>query len=115
MMIHKVQEAELDEMWSLVGRKKHPWWLWEALDHQTGRIVAYTFGRRADRVLLKLKALLEPFGIHRFYTDGWAAYRRSNSRCTKKGKRSGVLVARVTALEWISPGGHVGILARCAR
>ena len=49
--------------------------LW-ALDHQTGRIVAYTFGRRADRVLLKLKALLEPLGIRRFYTDGWGAYRR---------------------------------------
>jgi insertion element IS1 protein InsB len=76
VMIHKVQEAELDEMWSFVGRKQHPRWLWAALDHQTGRIVAYTFGRRADRVLLKLKALLEPFGIRRFYTDGWGAYRR---------------------------------------
>jgi insertion element IS1 protein InsB len=36
----------------------------------------YTFGRRADRALLKLKALLEPLGIRRFYTDGWGAYRR---------------------------------------
>ena len=76
MVVRKVQEAELDEMWSFVGRKKHPQWLWEALDHQTGRIVAYTFGRRADRALLKLKALLEPWGIRRFYTDGWGAYRR---------------------------------------
>jgi len=25
---------------------------------------------------LQLKALLEPFGIHRFYTDGWGAYER---------------------------------------
>ena len=33
-------------------------------------------GRRADRALLKLKALLAPFGIRRFYTDGWGAYRR---------------------------------------
>jgi insertion element IS1 protein InsB len=74
--IHKVQEAELDEMWSFVGRKQHPRWLWEALDHQTSQIVAYTFGRRADRVLLKLKALLEPSGIRRFYTVGWGAYRR---------------------------------------
>ena len=63
-------------MWSCVGSKKQPWWLWEALDHQTGRIVAYTFGRRADQVLLKLKTLLEPFGIRRFYTDGWGAYHR---------------------------------------
>ena len=76
MVVHKVQEAELDEMWSFVGGKKHPRGLWEALDHQTGRIVAYVFGRCADRALLKLKALLAPFGIRRFYTDGWGAYRR---------------------------------------
>jgi insertion element IS1 protein InsB len=76
VVIHKVQEAELDEMWSFVGSKKQPRWLWEALDHQTGKILAYTFGRRADRVLLKLKALLAPFGIRRFYTDGWGAYQR---------------------------------------
>jgi insertion element IS1 protein InsB len=76
VVIHKVKEAELDEMWSFVGSKKQPRWLWEALDHQTGKILAYTFGRRADRVLLKLKALLEPFGIRRFYTDGWGAYQR---------------------------------------
>jgi insertion element IS1 protein InsB len=25
---------------------------------------------------LKLKALLAPFGMRRFYTDGWGAYRR---------------------------------------
>ena len=76
VVIHKVKEVELDEMWSFVGSKKQPRWLWEALDHQTGRIVAYTFGRRADRVLVKLKTLLAPYGIRRFYTDGWGAYRR---------------------------------------
>jgi len=76
VVIHKGKEAELDEMWSFVGRKTQPRWLWEALDHQTGRIVAYTFGRRADRALLKLKALLAPFGIRRFYPDGWGAYPR---------------------------------------
>jgi insertion element IS1 protein InsB len=26
--------------------------------------------------LLQLKALLEPFGIRRYYTDGWGAYHR---------------------------------------
>ena len=66
MVIRKVKEAELDEMWSFVGGKKHPRWLWEALDHRTGRIVAYTFGRREDQALLKLKALLEPLGHSSF-------------------------------------------------
>ena len=27
-------------------------------------------------VFVQLKALLEPFGITRFYTDGWGAYER---------------------------------------
>ncbi len=34
------------------------------------------FGRRQDEVFLKLQALLEPFGIRRFYTDHWGAYTR---------------------------------------
>ena len=54
VVIHKVQAAELDEMWAFVGSKKRPRWPWEALDHRTGKILASTFGRRADRVLLKL-------------------------------------------------------------
>jgi insertion element IS1 protein InsB len=36
VVIRKVEEVELDEMWSFVGSKKQPRWLWEALDHQTG-------------------------------------------------------------------------------
>jgi len=72
----KVREAELDERWSCVGGKKQPRWLWEALDHQTGRILAYVFGHREDQALLALKVLLAPLGLRRFYTDGWGAYRR---------------------------------------
>jgi insertion element IS1 protein InsB len=55
-----------------VGKK--PRWLWQALDHRTGTVLAYVFGRR--EAFLELKALLEPFGIRRFFTDGWGAYRR---------------------------------------
>jgi insertion element IS1 protein InsB len=76
VVLRKVKEAELDEMWSYVGSKKRPRWLWGALDHQTGRVVAYVFGRREDRALVRLKALLAPLGIRRFYTDAWGAYRR---------------------------------------
>jgi len=37
----------------------------------------HTFlGRRQDEVFLKLQALLEPFGITRYYTDYWGAYTR---------------------------------------
>ena len=39
-------------------------------------VLAYVFGRRQDDVLRQHKQLLEPFGITRFYTDGWGAYER---------------------------------------
>jgi insertion element IS1 protein InsB len=68
--------SELDEMWSYVGKKAEPRWLWHAIDHYSGTVLAYVFGRRKDDVFLQLKALLEPFGITRFYTDGWGAYER---------------------------------------
>ncbi len=68
--------SELDEMWSFVARKTNPRWLWHAIDHHTGKVLAYVFGRRKDTVFLKLKALLEPLGITRYYTDGWGAYER---------------------------------------
>jgi insertion element IS1 protein InsB len=68
--------SELDEMWSYVKRKSNPRWLWHAIDHHTGKVLAYVFGRRKDDVFLKLKVLLEPFGITRYYTDGWGAYER---------------------------------------
>ena len=35
-----------------------------------------TFGSRKDEVFLKLKELLEPFGITHFFTDDWGAYER---------------------------------------
>ena len=74
--VHRGLSSELDEMWSYVRSKAHPRWLWHAIDHHTGKVLAYVFGRRQDTVFLELKALLEPFGITRYFTDGWGAYER---------------------------------------
>ena len=74
--IHKVEEAEMDEMWSFVGKKDCQRWLWHAIHNQTGTVLAYAFGTREDEVFLKLKKLLSPFGMTRFYTDDWGAYKR---------------------------------------
>ncbi len=76
VVIRLADEAEVDEMWSFVMRKKDQRWLWHAIDHRTGKVLAYVFGRRQDDVFLKLKSLLEPFGITRYYTDYWGAYTR---------------------------------------
>ncbi len=43
-----IEETELDQMWSFVGSKKNPRWLWQAIDHATGQVLAYVFGRRKD-------------------------------------------------------------------
>jgi insertion element IS1 protein InsB len=46
-------------------------------------------GRRKDEVFLKLKALLEPFGITRYYTDYWGAYTRHlDTDAHQPGKRN---------------------------
>jgi insertion element IS1 protein InsB len=68
--------VELDEMWSFVGAKATERWLWHALDHHTGRVLAYVVGTRKDAVFLKLRTLLAPFGITRYYTDKAGVYRR---------------------------------------
>ena len=68
--------SELDEMWSSVRSKANPRWLWHAIDHHTGQVLASVCGRRQDTVFLELKALLAPFGITRYFTDGWGAYER---------------------------------------
>jgi insertion element IS1 protein InsB len=76
VVIRLAEEAEVDEMWSYVGKKQEPRWLWHAIDHRSGKVLAYVFGRRKDEVFLKLKTLLAPFGITRYYTDYWGAYTR---------------------------------------
>src|SRR5215470_2253569 len=58
--------SELDEMWSYVRSKANPRWLWHAIDHHTGKVLAYVFGQRKDSVFLQLQELLEPFGITKF-------------------------------------------------
>jgi insertion element IS1 protein InsB len=87
--LERAGEAEMDEMWSFVRHKNHPRWLWHAIDHRTGAVLAYVLGRRKDAVFVQLKALLEPFGLTRFYTDHWGAYTRHlDPEVHRPGKRN---------------------------
>ena len=70
------EEAEIDEQWSFVQKKSNQRWIWYAVDHRSNTILAYVFGRRKDEVFQKLKELLEPFNISKYYTDDWGAYER---------------------------------------
>ena len=87
--IQRAGEAEIDEMWSFVGKKGTQRWLWHAIDHHTGAVLAYVFDRRKDAVFLQLKALMEPFGLTRFYTDHWgASTRHLDPEVHSPGKRN---------------------------
>ena len=68
--------SALDEMWSYGRSKAHPRWLWHALAHQRGPVLADVCGRRQDTVFRQRQALLEAFGIPRYSTAGWGAYER---------------------------------------
>jgi len=63
-------------MWSYVHDKGHQCWLWHAIDHQTGEVLAYTFGTREHHVLKELLLLLKPFSIEKVYADGNYAYEK---------------------------------------
>jgi insertion element IS1 protein InsB len=61
----------------------------DAIDHCSGKVLAYIFGRRKDDVFLRLKALLKPFGITRYHTDNWGAYARNlDPNVHSPGKRN---------------------------
>jgi insertion element IS1 protein InsB len=50
--ICRVDTAEIDEMQSFVGQKADQRWLWHAIDHDSGEVLAYTLGTREDKVFL---------------------------------------------------------------
>ena len=89
VVLQRVDAAEVDEMWSFVSKKKEPRWLWHAIDHRTGKVLAYVCGRRTDEACIKLKMLLELFGLRRYYTDDWGADERNlKSDVHSPGKRN---------------------------
>jgi len=67
----------MDEMWSRVYSKKTPCWLWHAINHENGEVVAYMLGTRHNEVVWKLLDLLAPLNIEivKEYSDNNPAYR----------------------------------------
>jgi insertion element IS1 protein InsB len=74
--VRRVEAAEVEEMWSFVQRKAPQRWLWHAIDHLSGVVLAYAFGSRADAGFVELKQLLNPFGLGPFYPDAAGVYER---------------------------------------
>ena len=63
-------------MWSFVGSKQRPRWLWWVEDALTGEVVAFVFGRRSHTTFRRLLALLKAAHIRvsGWITDAWWAY-----------------------------------------
>ena len=64
---------KVDEMWSLVGRKSRPRWLWWVEDATNGEVVAFVFGRRTHATFRRLLTLLRQARIEliSWITDAW--------------------------------------------
>ena len=88
VLYSEVENAELDEMWSFVQNKNNQRWLWLAINHDNNEIIAYTFGRRQDKVFRKFKELLDPLGITMYYTDDWGSYNQIPDEQHTIGKRN---------------------------
>jgi insertion element IS1 protein InsB len=65
---------ETDEMRSFYRDKKHQIWLWRAIGHGNGEVIAFWFGAGERKNLDRLLELLKPLNIGDVYTDGNYAY-----------------------------------------
>ncbi|MCL2287724.1 MAG: IS1 family transposase [Candidatus Bathyarchaeota archaeon] len=92
---------EMDEMWSRVYCKKTPCWLWHAINHDTGEIIAYVFGTREHEVLQKLLKLLSGLNVEItvvFFDDNFVYHDAipANVLCTGKRNTQRILRKHLT-------------------
>jgi len=70
-------EAELDELWSFVGKKANRQWVWIAMDATTRQVIAFYVGDRsqssAEHLWATLPALYQERAL--FYTDHYTVYK----------------------------------------
>jgi insertion element IS1 protein InsB len=69
-------EAELDELWSFVGKKANRQWVWIAMDATTRQVIAFHVGDRsqdsAEQLWANIPAVYREQAL--FYTDQYAVY-----------------------------------------
>ena len=81
----------MDEMWGRVYCKETPCWLWHAITHENGDVVAFILGTREHEVLWELLALLADLKIEivAVYSDDNFAYHEAIPRnLLQTGKRN---------------------------
>jgi insertion element IS1 protein InsB len=88
-------EAELDELWSFVGRRADKQWLWLAFDKESRQVLAFFVGDRSRESARKLwRRIPAPYRERAtFYSDDWEAYKGviPPERHRVCGKESGLI------------------------
>lgn len=72
----RVTELEIDEMWSFVGKKENPCWLWYAFDAARKKVVCWQLGRRTDESCRRLLSKLRDCQVMRYCTDELETYQK---------------------------------------
>jgi len=88
-------DAEADEMRSFVESRANQRWLRNAADHNSGKILAHTFGKREDKVFVELRGL--PGILRKSFSRGSSASARSSSASFSDFVRRGFFFASFSA------------------
>jgi len=76
VILHRL-EAEVDELWSFVGKKANRQWIWIALDATTRQVIAFHVGDRsgqsAEALWEKIPTVYQERAL--FYTDQYEVYK----------------------------------------
>jgi insertion element IS1 protein InsB len=81
----------MDEMWSRVYSKQSPCWLWHAINHEDGDVVAFALGDRSHEMLWKLLDFLAEANIEIeavYSDDNYAYYDLIPRNLLETGKRN---------------------------
>jgi insertion element IS1 protein InsB len=76
VVIHQL-EAEVDEMWSFVGKRANRQWIWIAMDAKTRQVIAFHVGDRSRNSAQALWANI-PVAYReqaKFHTDQYEVYK----------------------------------------
>ena len=99
LIIYTLQ-AEVDEMFSFVGKKNNKQWVWIAMDVKSRQIIAFHVGDRSRESARELFQLIpESYRLNAtFYTENWQAYKgvipANQHRVVKKQSRKSNHVER---------------------
>ena len=81
----------MDEQWGRVYCKGTPCWLWHAIDHDTGDVIAFVIGNRKKEMCQKLWDALKALNIEItdvYADDNWSYHKVIPAGILKTGKRN---------------------------